>query len=98
MSTRSCWATATSYSSATNGAWQVAPGCRYIGHERVSRSRLVCAPRAAFSHSASVGRRLPIQAQYALALYQLTCTTGCVSRPARLLSLPLEARQLALGT
>ena len=33
-------------------------------------------PRAAFSHSASVGNRLPAHLQYASASYQLTCMIG----------------------
>src|SRR5207302_6742770 len=54
--------------------------------------------RAAFSHSASVGRRLPAQVQYALASCQLTCTTGCASSPAMPLPCPRGARQVASGT
>ena len=38
-------------------------------------------PRAANSHSASVGSRTPAQAQYACASSHDTCTTGCRSRP-----------------
>src|SRR5262249_25756618 len=33
-------------------------------------------PRAAYSHSASVGRRLPAQRQYSVASFQETCVTG----------------------
>src|SRR5512142_1884261 len=34
-------------------------------------------PRAAFSHSASVGSLLPAQVQYAVASFQVTRATGC---------------------
>src|SRR5262245_24593715 len=40
-------------------------------------------PRAAASHSSSVGRRFPIDSQYSFAPYQVTCETGSCSRPAR---------------
>jgi hypothetical protein len=39
------------------------------------------APRQAFSHSASLGKRLPAQAQYSVASCQETPTTGLLASP-----------------
>ena len=55
-------------------------------------------PRAARSHSASVGSRSSAQSQYATASYQLTCTTGWDSRPSTVDPGPSGRRQSAPGT
>src|SRR6185312_6073153 len=54
-------------------------------------------PRAARSHSASVGRRLPAHLQWATASTQATWTTGWFSFPLRLLCGPSGCLQLAPG-
>mmetsp|Transcript_18150 Transcript_18150/g.50468 ORF Transcript_18150/g.50468 Transcript_18150/m.50468 type:complete len:228 (+) Transcript_18150:520-1203(+) len=56
-------------------------------------------PRAAFSHSASVGKRRPAHLQYALASFQLMCTTGWSSqRPCKFESRPSGFLQYAPPT
>src|SRR5581483_6114589 len=55
-------------------------------------------PRAANSHSASVGSRFPAHLQYASASCQQTWTTGWSSRPLRSLSGPSGCFQHAPGT
>src|SRR5215217_6053632 len=57
----------------------------------------VAPPRAAYSHSASVGRRRPAQRAYASASGKATCTTGWSSRSSIPLSEPNGRRQLAPG-
>src|SRR5438093_8777315 len=60
-------------------------------------------PREAFSHSASVGRRLPAHLQNSLASNQLTLETACSSCPGAILPSgqcqggfpPLASRNLA---
>src|SRR5215218_10280982 len=54
-------------------------------------------PRAANSHSASVGSRLPAHWAYATASSQETWTTGWSSRPSRLLPGPSGRVQQASG-
>ena len=54
-------------------------------------------PRAARSHSASVGNSLPAQVAYAVASSKATWTTGWSSRPAVVLPGPSGWRQLAPG-
>src|SRR5688572_9609537 len=54
-------------------------------------------PRAANSHSASVGRRLPAHRAYAMASSHDTCTTGCADRSPMLLPGPSGCFQLAPG-
>ena len=49
------------------------PGSRSSPHGNAVPAR---PPRAAHSHSASVGRRVPVQRQYATASCHETCTTG----------------------
>ncbi len=56
-----------------------------------------CPPRAAYSHSASVGIAFPAHAAYAAASSQATCSTGCRFRPSRLLPGPSGCRQSAPG-
>ena len=60
-------------------------------------NRRPSSPRAAFSHSASVGNRLPAHAQYAAASCQLTCVTGCWFIPEMLEFNPCGWRQSALS-
>src|SRR5688572_32884295 len=54
-------------------------------------------PRHAYSHSASVGRRFPAHAAYAVASIPDTWTTGWLSRPARSVPGPPGCFQHAPG-
>ena len=55
-------------------------------------------PRAAYSHSASVGSDLPAHVAYASASSYATCTTGCRSLPLIVLPGPAGFFQYAPGT
>src|SRR5690606_37606392 len=61
--------------------WCLPPGLRSFPHGKWNP---VLPPRAANSHSASVGSRVSLQSQKARASFQETCTTGWSSRPCRL--------------
>jgi hypothetical protein len=74
--------------------------CSPPGSSASPQGKWCCAspPRAANSHSASVGSRVPLQSQYARASFHDTWTTGWSPRSATELCGPSGARQLAPST